>query len=70
VSQWVRTAVILTVIAVWAAVVLVSLVRGTVPDAITWGVPTAIFFALRPASRTPRQPGDVATQPPNEPEQP
>jgi hypothetical protein len=39
----------LTVTAVWAAVVLTSLVRGILPDAITWGVPGAVWFALNPA---------------------
>jgi len=37
------------VILVWAAVVLTSLWRGVLPDAITWGVPGAIWFAMNPA---------------------
>jgi hypothetical protein len=48
VSQWVRNAVMLTVTVVWAAVVITSLVRGILPDAITWGVPGAVYFALNP----------------------
>lgn len=47
-SQWVRNAVMLTVTVVWAVVVVTSLARGVLPDAITWGVPGAIYFALNP----------------------
>ncbi len=46
--SWVKAAVMLTVTAVWAAVVITSLVRGILPDAITWGVPGAVWFALSP----------------------
>jgi hypothetical protein len=38
----------LTVTVVWALVVITSLVRGILPDAITWGVPGAVYFALNP----------------------
>jgi len=47
----VRDAVMITVICVWVVVVLVSLIRGIVPDAITWGVPGAVWLALHPTPR-------------------
>lgn len=47
-SQWVRNLVMVVVVVVWAVVVLTSLIRGMLPDAITWGVPGAIWFALNP----------------------
>lgn len=51
-SQWVRNAVMLVVLIVWAVVVLHSLlVRGLLPDAITWGVPGGVYFALDPSLR-------------------
>lgn len=47
-SQWVRNAVMLVVLGVWAVVVLHSLlVSKTPPDAVTWGVPGGIYFALK-----------------------
>jgi hypothetical protein len=48
VSQWVRNAVMMIVVLVWALVVITSLVRGILPDAITWGVPGGIWFAMNP----------------------
>jgi hypothetical protein len=49
-SQWVRNAVMLVVLGVWAVVVLHSLlVKGMPPDAVTWGVPGAVYFALNPS---------------------
>lgn len=48
-NQWVRNAVMMIVITVWAVVVLTSLARGILPDAITWGVPGAFWFAMNPA---------------------
>lgn len=47
-DNWVRNAVMMTVTLVWAIVVLTNLVRGQIPDAITWGVPGAVWFALNP----------------------
>lgn len=47
-AEWVRNAVMLIVLLVWAAVVITSLARGILPDAITWGVPGALYFALNP----------------------
>lgn len=58
---WVRAAVMLTVTAVWAAVVLTSLVRGILPDAITWGVPAGVWFAMSPIM--PRKPSATAPPP-------
>jgi hypothetical protein len=48
VAEWVRNLVMVVVVVVWAAVVVTSLVRGVLPDAITWGVPGAVYFALNP----------------------
>lgn len=61
-ATWVRNAVMLIVVVVWAIVVLTSLARGTLPDAITWGVPGAVYFALNPTF--PRR----NTTPPSPPE--
>ena len=47
-SEWVRNAVMMIVVLVWAAVVVTSLIRGVLPDAITWGVPGAVYFSLNP----------------------
>ncbi len=58
---WVRAAVMLTVTAVWAVVVLTSLVRGILPDAITWGVPGAVWFALNPVM--PKRPAPAPPPP-------
>lgn len=54
-SNWVRNAAMMLVLSVWATVVLTSLARGILPDAITWGVPGAFWFAMNPAipKRTP-----------------
>jgi hypothetical protein len=37
------------VLSVWAIVVLTSLWRGVLPDAITWGVPGGFWFLMNPA---------------------
>lgn len=58
-APWVRNAVMLIVTVVWAIVVLSSLPK--LPDAITWGVPGAVYFALNPT--LPRR-----TAPPGPPE--
>lgn len=60
---WVRNAVVLVVIAVWAAVVLVSLARGIVPDAITWGVPGGVWLALHPSLPIRRRTGGKEAKP-------
>lgn len=46
--SWVRAAVMLTAITVWAVVVLWSLARGVLPDAVTWGFPGGIWFLMNP----------------------
>ncbi len=46
--QWLRNAVMLVVLTVWAAFMASSLIRGTPVDAIAWGVPGAVYFALQP----------------------
>lgn len=51
-DAWVRNLVMLVVTFVWAVVVLTSLFRGILPDAITWGVPGAVWFALNPTMPT------------------
>lgn len=55
-AEWVRNAVMMIVVLVWAAVVVTSLVRGVLPDAITWGVPGAVYFALNPTISLRREP--------------
>jgi hypothetical protein len=40
----------LVVLGVWAVVVLHSLLVSKMPpDAVTWGVPGAVYFALNPS---------------------
>lgn len=47
--QWLRNAVMLVVLGIWAAFMASALIRGTAVDAIAWGVPGAIYFALNPS---------------------
>lgn len=47
-SSWVKNAVMLLVTSVWAIVVLTNLVRGILPDPLTWGVPGGMYFTLNP----------------------
>lgn len=49
VADWVRNTVMLTVLAIWVIYVVVMLARGKDVDAIVWGVPTAMYFALNPS---------------------
>lgn len=49
VADWVRNVVMLTVIAIWAVFVAVTLARGDSVDAIVWGVPGAVYFSLNPS---------------------
>lgn len=49
VADWVRNTVMLTVLAVWAVYVAVTLARGEDIDAIVWGLPGAVYFALNPS---------------------
>lgn len=48
VADWVRNAAMLTVAAVWAVFVVVSLARGHDVDPVVWGVVPAASFALNP----------------------
>ncbi len=54
-TQWVRNAVMLTVTAVWAVVVLTSLWRGAQLEPYVWGVPGGLWFVMNPVMprRTP-----------------
>lgn len=57
-TAWVRNAVMLSATAVWAGVVAHTvIVEHQLPDAVTWGVPGALWVALhsRPASRRRRR---------------
>lgn len=47
-ADWVRNIVMLTVIAIWAIYIAVTLIRGDHFDAIVWGVPGAAYIALNP----------------------
>lgn len=47
-ADWVRNTIMLTVLAVWAVFVIVTLKRGDEVDAIVWGLPGACYFALNP----------------------
>jgi hypothetical protein len=48
VADWVRNTVMLTVMLVWSVYVAVTLIRGDDIDAIVWGLPGAVYFALNP----------------------
>ena len=48
VADWVRNTVMLTVLAIWAIYIAVTLIRGDDVDAIVWGLPGAVYFALNP----------------------
>ncbi len=47
-ADWIRNTVMLTVTAIWAVYVIVTLARGDDVDAIVWGLPGAVYFALNP----------------------
>ena len=46
--QWLRNLVMLVGLGAWLAVVIVSLVRGQLPDAVLLGVPAGLVLALAP----------------------
>ena len=48
-ADWIRNTVMLTVMIVWAVYVGVTLARGDDIDAIVWGLPGAVYFALNPS---------------------
>jgi len=62
VAQWVKNTVMLVVIGVWAAVVIVSLFRGILPDPVTWGIPGGIYFALNPTLPTRKKESTATTE--------
>jgi hypothetical protein len=48
VADWVRNTVMLTALAIWTVYVVVTLVRGEDIQAIVWGFPGAVYFAMNP----------------------
>ena len=46
--QWLRNLTLLVGLSVWVLVVVASLVKGELPDAILLGVPGGLFLALAP----------------------
>lgn len=48
-KDWVKNIVMLTALVAWATYIGVSVARGDQIDAILWGVPGAIYFALNPS---------------------
>jgi hypothetical protein len=48
-NDWVKNIVMLTALTAWAAYVGLSLIRGEQVEAVLWGVPGAIYFALNPS---------------------
>lgn len=46
--QWLRNLTMMTGLGAWLAVVIVSLLRGQLPDAILLGVPAGLVLALAP----------------------
>lgn len=48
VADWVRNTVMLASMAIWFVFVAVTLFRGDDVDAIVWGFPGALYFALNP----------------------
>lgn len=57
-DSWVRNAVMLVTLGVWAIVMGAYLYRGQLPDAPLLGVPGAVYLALSPSllSRRSRPP--------------
>ena len=49
VADWVRNTVMLTVMAIWATYITVTLIRGGDVPTIVWGLPGAVYFALEPS---------------------
>lgn len=64
ISEWVRNSVMMTSLLAWTAYVLAQMVRGQPVDAILWGVPGGIYFALNPTM--PRRNGDRDRKDPRE----
>ena len=49
VADWVRNTVMLTALAIWSIYVAVTLIRGNNIEAIVWGFPGAVYFAMNPS---------------------
>jgi hypothetical protein len=64
--QWLRNLVMLVGLGAWLAVVIVTLIRGQLPDAILLGVPAGLVLALVPPSIGRRRASERANQPPEE----
>ena len=47
-ADWVRNTVMLAGVAIWFVFVAVTLARGDDVDAIVWGFPGALYFAMNP----------------------
>lgn len=47
-AQWLRNLVMLVGLGAWLAVVIVTLIRGGLPDALMLGVPAGLVLALAP----------------------
>lgn len=48
-ADWVRNTVMLTALVIWTAYVVVTLARGGDIDAVVWGFPGAVYFAMNPS---------------------
>jgi len=48
VPQWLRNLVMLVGLGAWLAVIVVTLVRGELPDAVVLGIPAGLVLALAP----------------------
>lgn len=48
ISSWLRTTIVLALLGVWAAYVVVQLIRDRELDPLVWGVPGGFFLLLGP----------------------
>lgn len=48
--QWLRNLVMLVGLGAWLSVVIVTLLKGQLPDALMLGVPATLVLALAPPS--------------------
>lgn len=64
--QWLRNLVMIVGLGAWLAVVIVSMLRGQLPDAVLLGVPAGLVLALAPPTfgRNRDAGGDGGTDPP------
>lgn len=56
-ADWVRNAIMLTVLSVWAVFVIVTLARRDDVETVVWGLPGAVYFALNPTWKKGKQDG-------------